>query len=792
MRRIKNDQEFLIIALTLLTEITNGLNEKKCLVFTPDNVQLPETKEVGQAEDFAFEGKVQDITIQECLRLYGVILYHLAKGQSEYTHEAYHADPVDAYLNLSFESALWPMIASLVKGEVQTAEQVALQIADAIPTKTHGQETAEPLVNEQPAETDDKRFQLVKTFKLTVPHDYVHETQLTTFSEKHCHEFISPHIKITDQKFANASTRLLPGKKYLVKIFQITQRVSSTYCLSFLKKQQAIFTGAQGISLVWEQKKEMLPTNKFTVSFDEKKALWLDNVGHYRVPGINLTADNRASFSSGNFGMPWDNICLLCFCELPENEQEITTKAKERSNPDDLIRVRRSAGRNAYPAWTTRSVVHPHLELLGPSEYNINRVQEWLHPDQSNKPVQGYAIYEYLKESNTLSEQLGIDDLRAIQSKGVAFFRKHFGNKTICAWKSIIPSLTSKNTDELYVPILHKPVNVSGMVVAWRSLSYYWSSTDVGLRFAEQSNSDDIIRVDRDSASKIALPSGAHEIIYPHLYNTGPVEYNMDQLEEWLHPDQVNGLVSGLIIRKHLKDHDLLESQIGLADLMALEAKGIDFFRRHFADKTVIGWKSVIQDNNQIILVPILREMGNKLGVYWGFADSLLGWRTIGLRFKNRSIFDDIIRVDRSAVIIHYLADASSALHPGLACGGPSDYSINQVGEFLVPGQANANVSGEEIYNYLKENHLLDSQLGISDLRAIKAKGIEFFREHFQGKNVFAWKSIVQSESRDIRWVPCLKAGVSELNIFWLTVSSLSLDNRSPALYFLPPDYDSD
>jgi len=122
MRKITDDKELLVVAKTLLAEIAAGLERKECLVFTPDSIEISE-KEIKGREDFVFKAEAQDIIQAECLRLFGVILYHLAKGQSEYNHEAYHADPVDAYLNLSFESNLWLAIASMLKSEIKTPEQ---------------------------------------------------------------------------------------------------------------------------------------------------------------------------------------------------------------------------------------------------------------------------------------------------------------------------------------------------------------------------------------------------------------------------------------------------------------------------------------------------------------------------------------------------------------------------------------------------------------------------------------------------------------------------------------------
>jgi len=144
MRQIIDDKEFLVIAKTFLAEITKGLKKQKCLVFTPDNILITE-KEIKKKKDFTFQHEARDITQVECLRLFGVILYHLARGQSEYTHEAYWVDPVDAYLNLPlpFKSVFWPVIAGLLKGKINTSEETHNALEKALANEKKKKETPE-------------------------------------------------------------------------------------------------------------------------------------------------------------------------------------------------------------------------------------------------------------------------------------------------------------------------------------------------------------------------------------------------------------------------------------------------------------------------------------------------------------------------------------------------------------------------------------------------------------------------------------------------------------------------
>ncbi len=165
--------------------------------------------------------------------------------------------------------------------------------------------------------TIDLRFVLSTTFQITVPGNYDHSIQLASFREESHKKFYSYNDNITDANFARATNKLAPGKTYEAKIFKITERVTSEDCLAFLKTQKAILVGAQGISVVWQQAKEQFPKGKWTVSFDEKDALWRDAGGYRRVPGVDRYSGGVWYFSLGDFGYDWDDVsCVLCLCDL--------------------------------------------------------------------------------------------------------------------------------------------------------------------------------------------------------------------------------------------------------------------------------------------------------------------------------------------------------------------------------------------------------------------------------------------------------------------------------------------
>ena len=166
----------------------------------------------------------------------------------------------------------------------------------------------------------DDRFILVKTFTITVPENYNHLTALATFKKEHGKKFYYYNENTNDENFKNVSAKLTPGQKLTVKVFGITERMSSEDCLAYLKSQKAIFTGAQGVCLVFEQKREELPKGKWYISFDEKKALWKDSDGDRGVPYLGCRSDGDFNFVLGDFDGDWhDGHCLLCFCDFEES-----------------------------------------------------------------------------------------------------------------------------------------------------------------------------------------------------------------------------------------------------------------------------------------------------------------------------------------------------------------------------------------------------------------------------------------------------------------------------------------
>ncbi len=157
---------------------------------------------------------------------------------------------------------------------------------------------------------------------ITVPKDYDHASRLKTFRKEHFGEFYYYNDDISDKHFPKPSRILKPGDKLHVRVFKQIVRGTTTSeeRMAFLATQKAVHTGAQGVSLVWEQKRDQLPKDKWYCSFDEKEVLWKDAGGYHRVPFVYRYSDGDFGFDLGSFEDGWGgNDCLLCFCDMDES-----------------------------------------------------------------------------------------------------------------------------------------------------------------------------------------------------------------------------------------------------------------------------------------------------------------------------------------------------------------------------------------------------------------------------------------------------------------------------------------
>lgn len=144
---------------------------------------------------------------------------------------------------------------------------------------------------------------------------------------------------------------------------------------------------------------------------------------------------------------------------------------------DFMIQVDRSV-KPSYPDWM-KKLMHPELELAGPAEYDLSKVDQWLHDDQKRGSVVGNTIYKHLQKGDNLATCLNLQDGLAIQQKGIAVFRKLFAGKAVFLWGSVVQF----RNGNLRVPYLYE--NGVRVVVDWDYLYDYWYSNRPALRFSK-------------------------------------------------------------------------------------------------------------------------------------------------------------------------------------------------------------------------------------------------------------------------------------------------------------------
>ncbi len=152
---------------------------------------------------------------------------------------------------------------------------------------------------------------------ITVPSGYSHRSRLAEFRMASGARIGYWNGGITDGNFPNPTRILMPGDRLSVRLFeQIIDRSDAARISAFLASQRAVHTGAQGASMVLEQKHDLLPMRMWCQSFDEGDRLWEDDDHSRRMPRISRQPDRLylfdAACSEGHSSL---GIAFLCFSE---------------------------------------------------------------------------------------------------------------------------------------------------------------------------------------------------------------------------------------------------------------------------------------------------------------------------------------------------------------------------------------------------------------------------------------------------------------------------------------------
>lgn len=154
---------------------------------------------------------------------------------------------------------------------------------------------------------------------VTVPEGYVHRTRLGTFGKQNRKRFYYYDEKVSDENFSSPTRILRPGDRFHVRVFEQTVggTTSSDERMAFLSVQNTVRVGAQGLSLVFEQKQHQLQKDKWYASFDEKRRLFIDQSGFNWVPGIGMHSDGAIELGVYCFQSPWElDDVFFCFNDV--------------------------------------------------------------------------------------------------------------------------------------------------------------------------------------------------------------------------------------------------------------------------------------------------------------------------------------------------------------------------------------------------------------------------------------------------------------------------------------------
>lgn len=152
-----------------------------------------------------------------------------------------------------------------------------------------------------------------------------------------------------------------------------------------------------------------------------------------------------------------------------------------------IIHVDRAAP-PTYPDWPHK-IMYPELQDTGPADFDVGKLDPWW----PERPVKGDIFYDRLRAAGTLGSFLNVQDLSAIQARGLDFFREHWKNKLLVAWKSVIQSNPPDPARSIFaaptlapsfvVPLLYE-TSGKQLVLRWVDINYYTiDEDDLSLHF---------------------------------------------------------------------------------------------------------------------------------------------------------------------------------------------------------------------------------------------------------------------------------------------------------------------
>jgi len=116
-------------------------------------------------------------------------------------------------------------------------------------------------------------------------------------------------------------------------------------------------------------------------------------------------------------------------------------------------------------------VLDPKLQNTGPKKYNLAEIEMWFHDGHKSKYSKGQPIYDYLKETESVSTCLGYRDglaivksITSLKGEGAmkAPFWHLFGQNRLYLWRSVVEAPAG-----LAVPYIYSSGGSPSLVINW-------------------------------------------------------------------------------------------------------------------------------------------------------------------------------------------------------------------------------------------------------------------------------------------------------------------------------------
>lgn len=131
-----------------------------------------------------------------------------------------------------------------------------------------------------------------------------------------------------------------------------------------------------------------------------------------------------------------------------------------------------------------------------------------------------------------------------------------------------------------------------------------------------------------------------------------------------------------------------------------------------------------------------------------------------------------IVRVDRAITPPPpYGSESIELLHPELQTAGPKSYDLSRISQWIHPSQAAwpPDFLGEQLYEHLRDNTMLERCLGYTDGLRIEKMGAQIFRKFFGRNTAYLWRSAAVDRTRgaELLIVPTLSVHSDHPNEVW-------------------------